>query len=133
MAVLTKEAILNAKDLELKELEVKEWGGSVYMGHMTLAERFEYDDKHTSEHNGEVSIKDSGNPLYMLDYIRMVLKDANGNPLFNKEDMEVFMKKQAKVVIKVFKACTLYNNMKSEVEDIKKKLGVDPKSYSSID
>lgn len=133
MAVLTKDAILNVKNLELKELEVDEWGGSVFMGHMTLAERFEYDEKFTSEINGEVSIKEPSNPAYMLEYIRMVLKDASGNYLFSEEDVKLLLNKQAKVIVKVFKACTEYNSMKYEVDDIKKKLETAPKDYSSTD
>lgn len=122
MAVLTKEAILNAKDLELKELEVEEWGGSVYMGHMTLSERFKYDEGFTQEFNGSITIKDPNNPAYMLEYIRLVLKDQFGKPLLDEEDIKALLEKEAKIVLKVFKACSEHNSMQSDIDDIKKKL-----------
>lgn len=126
MAVLTKEAILNATDTELKELEVKEWGGSVFMGFMSLAERFKYDEQFMLELNGSVSIKEPHNPAYMLEYIRMVLKDAQGNPLFTAEDIGKLSSKSAQTIVKVFKECTSYNSMQEEIDDVKKKFTTVP-------
>jgi hypothetical protein len=121
MAILTREEILASNDAELKELEVKEWGGSVYMSKLSLADQFKYDELFDTREDGTFVLKNPHNPSNVLEYLRLVLKDAVGKPLFDIDDMRELSNKSSEVLMKVFKSCSSYNSRETEIEDIKKK------------
>lgn len=120
MAVLTKNEILQVNDLqELKELEVEEWGGSIFIGKMNLIDKFRYEERFKLDDNGTPVAMDPHDPNTVLEYLVLTIKDANGSPMFDLSDMKALASKSAGVLMKIFKECTEFNNV--DVEDVKKK------------
>ncbi len=120
MAVLTAESILGQKDMDLKEIEIEEWGGSVFLGSTTLIERFKYDETYRNE---DGTLKNPDDTGYMLELLHLTLKDEHGEPLFTRETIKGLLNKKAKTIVKLFKTCSKHHFIgEDDLEDIKKKL-----------
>ena len=94
MAALTKDAILVADDLPREAVEIKEWGGTVYVRSMSAAERDEWEASW---------LADDGKPKTARERLKnlrarlavLVLVDDSGNRLFADEDADALGKKAA--------------------------------------
>ena len=87
---LTKEAILEAKDIELKEVEVPEWGGTVLLKPMTGKERDAFE---TSLQNQKAGTIDTDNLRAKL--ASKCIVDEKGKRLFNDTEIEALGTKSA--------------------------------------
>lgn len=95
--MLTKEQILKAKDYDLKEVEMPEWGGSVFMRSFSGKERSELEVEVT-ENGGNILIDST----LRARFIRKCLCDGEGNLLFAEEDIDVLNQKSAAALEKLF-------------------------------
>jgi len=131
MGFLRTEDIQRINDVELKKIEVEEWGGSVFLGSMTLTERFKYDE---SFRNEDGTLKEPDNAEYMLEMLRLTLKDEHGDSLFTRDNIKGLSDKKAKTIVKLFKTCSSHHFIgESDLEDIKKKLEATPSESLSTD
>ena len=116
---LTKDDILNSSDSDLKEVEIKEWGGFVYIGTMTLRQRLDFDAKHCA---ADGSFKDLKDPSLVYDMLQVCLRDVKGDYLFSNDDIKELGRKNAKVIHNLFYEALGCNYLtKESAELIKKK------------
>lgn len=94
-------AILSASDVEYKEVNVPEWGGTVRLRSLsalesqTFAENFKKGDK-----DGQVRL------------IIMSAVDEHGDPLFTEADIAALQKKSMKVVLRLQNAAMELNGLR---------------------
>lgn len=106
--LLNKESIFAAKDLSYKEVEIPQWGGSVRIKVMSIAEQIEFERLNKSK-------KDDSDLVFAL--LSQCCVDADGNHLFNKDDVKNLNEKSSAPVLHLFKACLELNEMaKSDLD-----------------
>lgn len=114
MSALSKEDILEANDTEeVREVEVPEWGGSVYVGEMTAAERDRLEDD-TYDLNERGEMQDLSMVGYRARVLALTLRDEDGERIFEYEDWRKIADKAAKPVDKVFDVATEINGLSEE-------------------
>ena len=111
---LTKDQILRADDLPREQVDVPEWGGSVFVRTMTGAERDAFEQS---------IVEDSGRNLANLRARLAVLTvvDADGARLFADSDAMVLGGKSAAALSRVFNVAQRLNALtNSDVEELGK-------------
>lgn len=96
MALLTKDEIFEADDLQYIEMEIPEWGGSVRIGVLSGydRERFEKEwteDKVLDEFQARVN------------YLAACLIDENGKPMFTRDELHKLNKKNWLILERIIK------------------------------
>lgn len=113
---LSREQILNAKNLENIEVEIKEWGGTVFVRAMTATQRDEYELSMLDE-DGNAKMEDLRAGL-----VAVTCCDAENNLLFDAADVKALSEKSAAGVNKAFSAAQKINGMtKEDMEELTKK------------
>jgi hypothetical protein len=120
---LTREEILAArKDRRPARLEVEEWGGAVYVKHLTVADQMEL-----AEHT-----KPADMPIAVL---VACLVDENEEPIFSPADADELSREAFSVVLKVFGFAAKLNGLSTaELEDAVQSFGqarIDPPDIGS--
>lgn len=106
MAILNRDAILGARDLPTKEVPVPEWGGSVYVRPLSVAE---------AEHLMTLGEGKS----YQVTLAAQTICDADGNRVFTNEDVEALMKKSAMAITRIVVAVQAISALSvKEAEDV---------------
>lgn len=110
MAALTRDQILAARDLGVTEMEIPEWGGSVFL--RKLAARDLLKMRARSKSGGEFSV---------AEYAAMGIADANGQPLFPKaKDVEALGEKAFDVLNRIIERLNEINGFNDAAEDAEK-------------
>ncbi len=96
--MLTKDEILSITDKAVKEIEIPEWGGTVFIRGMTIEDvefcQAQQEDAHSLE--------------------KMVIRflcDADGNALFTEEDIPLMKKKSIQAFRRIVKETTDFNSL----------------------
>jgi len=113
---LTKDQILRADDLKVKEVKVKEWGGSVRLKEMNGLERDEFESRFSS-------LSEEGKNMEAIAYmLSLVMVDENGRRLFDKpEELQELTKKNPNVLVRLFDQASSLNALGADdVDDAKK-------------
>jgi hypothetical protein len=111
---LTADQILAAEDAALLEVKVKEWGGSVFVRVMTVAERDAYERMWIGK-------RETGIENFRTEYLQRVLCDEKGKLLFTKEQIEKLGQKSAAVMTRLFDRAMKHNAMsEADVEEMGK-------------
>jgi hypothetical protein len=99
--MLSKEAIMTTVSCKVQELEVPEWGGTVYLRQISGAERDAF----------EASVM--GNKLNNLRgrFAVLVLSDENGKRMFLDSEANSVGEKNGKALDRVFEAGRKFNGM----------------------
>jgi hypothetical protein len=123
--LLTREQILEAKDIQTKEIEVPEWGGKLRIKQLSAKE---YNDIEMSQFNIKKmrakQLSQSGNVNIDLEEvindnaiknqkIMLIVKscvDENMKPLFTEADIELLASKNVNVVEKVVAEIVEFND-----------------------
>lgn len=129
MPALNKEDIVKAKDSELTEVEVPEWGGSVYIGNMDLGDLIDfYDNIDTT------AAKKTNTVENVLDILLKILKDENGVRLFQNKEREALGNKSSEVLLRIFNTCVkVLPMLNRSKEDTKKNLNETQQNFSPSD
>jgi hypothetical protein len=109
---LTRAQILNAYDLPLKEVQVPEWDGKVFVRMMTAGERDAFE-----------AAQQGGNPHRDLRARLAVATvcDDGGQPLFTADDVAALSGKSARALDRIFAAAAKHNGITAaDVEDLRK-------------
>lgn len=115
MTILTKNDIINAKDLEIERVVVKEWGGAVAVRGMTAKERDDF------EHEMFNQIENKSTKTVRAKLVCRCCVDENGDRIFKDEDYIMLEKKNGRVVDKIFKVAQRLSGLTGkEVEDLAK-------------
>ena len=111
---LTADQILAADDLGLLKVNVKEWGGEVYIRVMTVGEL----DAYQREWVGK---RDTGVENFRTKFLARCLCDQAGQRLFSDEQIESLAAKSAKVVGRLFDKAAAHNAItEKDVEELAK-------------
>ncbi|MGA1753581.1 MAG: hypothetical protein ACO395_09550 [Pontimonas sp.] len=111
---LSKEQILAADDMGLLEVEVPEWGGTVFVRVMTVGERDSYE-------NEWMANKSKGVDNFRSKFLQRVICDENGELLFSAGDVESLAKKSARAIARLWESAMRHNALTSDdVEDLAK-------------
>jgi hypothetical protein len=114
MAALTKDQILSADDLDLLEIEVPEWGGSVYCRVMSVGER----DAYEREWIGK---RETGVENFRTKFLQRVLCSKDGQLLFTPDEVSALSKKSARVMARLWERTMKHNHlMADDVEELAK-------------
>ena len=111
---LSKEQILAADDMGLKEVEVPEWSGSVFVRVMTVGERDSYE-------NEWIVNKNKGVENFRSKFLQRVLCDEKGELLFTASEIDLLAKKSARVITRIWEAAMKHNALSDgDVEELAK-------------
>lgn len=131
MALLDKNAILQAQDLPHEDVYVEEWQGTVRVRGLTGAERdaFEASVVETRGKSVKANIKNIRAKLVALTVI-----DDKGNRIFSEKDVEQLGQKSAIALNKVFEVSQRLSGLRPEdMEELSKNSETDQKEDSISD
>lgn len=118
MSLLTKDQILEADDLETKDVYVKPWGGHVRIRTMTAYERDQFERKMFASRSG--SKKDRVENIRAT-LIAMAVVDEDGKRLFTDKDVKALAQKSAAAMDRIFSETQKLNAVSNEdVEEMAK-------------
>jgi hypothetical protein len=110
---LTREQILDAKDVKIKTVDVPEWGGAVNVRVMSGARRGYIESKVL---RGEMQQGDM-----RIIVCASTICDDDGFAIFTNDDVELLGEKSSTALDRVFEAALELNGMKSgAIEEAKK-------------
>ncbi len=110
MNQLTKEQILAAMP-KLQEVEVPEWGGSVFIRPVTLAEQAKLADLGLKHEKGSVVVRMKSITLQLIQWAAC---DADRQPLFELKDIEALVNKSASALLRLQDAILKYSGLTEE-------------------
>jgi hypothetical protein len=114
MPALTKDQILAANDMDLLEIEVPEWNGSVFCRVMSVGER----DAYEREWIGK---RETGVENFRTKFLQRVLCNKDGELLFSAEEVALLSKKSARVMARLWDKAMKHNHlMADDVEELAK-------------
>lgn len=108
--ILKKEDILNAVDLDTKDVDVPKWG-KVKIKSMSIAEQIEFGKINSDENEKNIA----------LELIVMCVIDDEGNKLFSRDDIPLLSKKSSVPIMHLFEECCKLNAMGGETLEQKAK------------
>ena len=112
--LLSKDQIIGVSDLSHRDVDVKEWGGSVRLGSLTSSERDSFESS-LLETDGK---RDLNNLRARL--VGKCLVDEDGKRLFSDAAVEKLGEKSADVMGRLFTECQEMNGFDTEVEEAEK-------------
>tara|TARA_Y100000593_G_C4316180_1_gene340988 strand:+ start:3519 stop:3872 length:354 start_codon:yes stop_codon:yes gene_type:complete len=98
---LSRDAIFNAKDTDVHEFEVPEWGGTILLRSMTGKQRNNYEYWAMIQSKKEF-------PDYRGIREKLILScavDEKGQPLFEEDDLEALAEKNSDVIDRIHEKC----------------------------
>jgi len=111
---LSKDQILAADDMGLFEVEVPEWGGTVFVRVMSVGERDSYE-------NEWIVNKNKGVENFRSKFLQRVLCDEKGELLFTASEIDLLAKKSARVITRIWEAAMRHNALSDgDVEELAK-------------
>lgn len=111
---LTKDQILAADDLGLLEVNVPEWGGTLFLRVMTVGERDAYE-------NDWIQNKHRGVENFRAKFLQRVLCNAKGDLLFTAGELDLLAGKSARVMNRLWSLAMKHNALSDEdVEELAK-------------
>jgi len=116
VAVLTRDAILQAQDLPTERVFVEEWGGEVIVRGLTAAERdqFEQSIVETRGKDTRVNLRNIRAKL-----VTLCVVDEEGKRLFKDEDAELLGRKSAVALNRIFEVAQRLSGLRPEdVEEL---------------
>lgn len=113
---LSRDQILEAKDLETREVEVPEWGGTVLVRALSGTDRDAYEAS-LVQMRGNKSVPQLGNIRAKL--VARAIVDEDGNRLFTDADIKVLGQKSAAALSRVFTVAAEMSGLNdADIEEI---------------
>ncbi len=125
---LKKEQILSALP-KLKEVEIAEWGGSVFIRPITLAEQAKLADLGAKFEKALVSAKMKG---VMLPLIQWAVVDESGQPLFDEKDLGELINTSASAILRLQEEILSYSGLTKESREELEKNLLNPQSEEPV-
>lgn len=116
---LDKQAILQAKDVKIEQVDVPEWGGTVHVRSISAAERGLIEE--AAAKFKESKGKDSFARTFTVKFASLALCDADGERLFDDKDMAQLAQKNAAAISRIAEtAQRLSGFSKEDMEELEK-------------
>lgn len=116
MALLSREAILSAPDLETEDVAVPEWGGTVRVKSLTAAQRDAFEAS-SIKGKGKNQTVNYANVRARL--LALTIVDEDGAPLFEHSDVKALGEKNAGAVDRLFEVASRLSGVGEEdVEEL---------------
>jgi len=113
--MLSRQAILEANDLKTETVSVPEWGGEVFVRTMTGTERDRY------ECEAAAALKANRKINLRATVVARVVVDANGQRIFQDEDIPILGSKSASALERVYSvAARLARITEEDVKELEK-------------
>ena len=128
---LSRDDILKADDIQIEEVEVPEWGGTLFVKGMTGTERdaFETSIVETRGKNSRVNMKNIRAKLAIHS-----ICDEKGKTIFTAKDVEVLGNKSAAALQRVFDVASRLSGISDkDVEELAEGLEESPFEDSPSD
>lgn len=110
---LTRDQILGAQDLRREEVQVTEWGGSVFVRGLTGKERDAYEES-LMQGRGKIDYRNARAKLLVL-----CLVDENGERIFQADDADLLGEKAGAVLDRLFSVATRLSGLTpGDVEEL---------------
>lgn len=132
MALLGRNAILEADDLKTEDVPVPEWGGEVRIRMLTGEQRDEYEAS-------MFEMKKDGTPKQNLVNVRarlvmLCIVNEQGEQMFNRADVKLLGRKSAAALDRVASAAQELNGISDkDIEELAEGFGDDPSEDSTSD
>jgi hypothetical protein len=121
---LTRSEILEVKDIKIKEVNVPEWGGSVFVKGMTGAERDKFETSIVGL-RGKQQTLDMQNVRAKL--AALTICDEEGTLLFSEADVKALGVKSASALQRVFKVAQKLSALTpDDMEELTQELEKNP-------
>jgi hypothetical protein len=118
MGLLTRDAILEAQDLQHEEVYIPEWGGSVRVRTLTGAERDAFEQSIVDQ-RGKDTRMNLRNIRAKL--VALTVVDGDGKRLFSDADAKLLGQKSASALDKIFDVAQRLSGLRDEdVEELAK-------------
>ena len=125
---LTRDQILKADDLRREEVEVPEWGGTVFVRTMTGAERDSFEEEILK--SGMKATMDNVRARLLV----RVLVDKDGKRLFQDSEFALLGAKSTAALENLVNTAQMLNGVtQDDLENIKKNSGIVPSVDSTSD
>jgi hypothetical protein len=124
MAILTREQILEARDMRVEKVKVPEWGGEVFVRSLTAAERDDFE--------GSIVTRDGSKLDFSIANIRAKLVartvcDEAGNRIFTDADILLLGEKSAEPVDRIYDVAQRLSGLSDkDMEELEKNSGTIP-------
>lgn len=122
MALLTRDQILQANDIQSRIIAVPEWGGEVRVRGLTGTERDRYESSLLQERKGggyKQNLRNARTRLVVLGCV-----DDQGRRLFNDGDIEALAARSAAALERVFAAIREMSGMtEADIEELTENFG----------
>lgn len=119
MAVLTKEDILQARDVKIEQVDVPEWNGSVFVRSITAAERGQIEE--AAAKFKESKGKDSFARTFTVKFASLAICDEEGKRLFDDKDIALLQQKNAAAIARIAEAAQRLSGFtRQEMEELEK-------------
>jgi hypothetical protein len=129
--LLSRDQILDAKDIETEDIPVPEWGGEVRLRMLTGTERDKFEASMV-ETKGNKTKQNLAN--FRARMVAQCIVTEAGEVMFNAKDIEALGKKSAKALGRVFDACQKMNGFSaSDVEELTEGFDDAPSEDSTSD
>jgi hypothetical protein len=115
---LGRDDILSADDIRIEQVDVPEWGGTVYIRTLTGLQRERYVESirrtvgHGKKQSVEIVLQQSGAKL-----AAQTLCDESGKLLFTEADIPALARKSARALQRVIDASARLNGLDDEAEN----------------
>ena len=129
--VLGRDDILTAPAPSKTLVELPEFGGAVYVREMTAGDKDAWEDsllrRRKAEEEGAGGLHN-----FRAELLALVLVDADGAPLFTRDDIEALAKKSARALEPAFEVALRINGLtEAALEELEKNLKAAPGGNSS--
>ena len=101
MGFLSREDILKVDDIQIRDIDVPEWGGTVRVRGLSGAERNDYESSQVTMGPDNRLIPDMANRTAKL--VARTIVGEDGEPLFNELDVGTLGQKSGAALARVFK------------------------------
>jgi hypothetical protein len=115
-AFLDRAAILAARDLDIEEVDIPEWGGKVRVRGLTASQRDQFESKSVETKGKKTSV----NLLNIrARLVSLCVVDEQGNPLFSESDIHVVGEKSASAIDRIWEVATRLSGIgERDVEEL---------------
>jgi hypothetical protein len=129
MPYLTREQILEVKDLQFEDVEVPEWGGTLRVRGLTGIERDRFEETILDQRGKNVKVKMTNLRARL---VALSVVDEQGQALFTQNDIGVLGRKSAAALQRVFNVAQRLSGFSDEDLEELAKNSSDAQSDGSI-